>query len=75
MKTLKAGRLHKSHVTGKPILSDHSKIGKMKALKTGGSLMQIKSIVECSLLTCIKLLKVLKTNFEWLLRYEIKKSL
>ena len=62
MKTLKAGRLYKSRVTGKPVLSDYSEIGKIKAFKTGDCLMQIKSIAECSLLTCIKLLYVLKTN-------------
>ena len=34
--------------TVKPVLSGHSKIDKMKVLKTGGSLMQVKSIAECS---------------------------
>ena len=33
----------------KPVLSGHSKIEKNKVLKTGGSLMQVKSIAECSL--------------------------
>ena len=54
----------------KPGLSGHSKIDKMKVLKKGGSLMQVESIVECSLLehsaillTCIKQLPVLKTYF------------
>ena len=32
--------------TEKPVLSNHSKIGKMKFLKTGGSLMQVESIAE-----------------------------
>ena len=35
--------------TVKPVLSDHSKIGKTKVLKTNGSLMQVKCIAECSL--------------------------
>ena len=30
------------------VLSGHSKIDKMKVLKTGGSLMQVESIAECS---------------------------
>ena len=34
--------------TVKPVLSSHSKIDKTKALKTGVSLVQIKSIEECS---------------------------
>ena len=34
--------------TVKPVFSGHSKIDKTKALKTDGSLMQIKSIAECS---------------------------
>ena len=52
--------------TVKPVLSSHSKIGKTKVLKTGGSLMQVLSIAECSpaafsnTLTCIKWLSVLK---------------
>ena len=33
--------------TVKPVLIGHSKIDKMKVLKTGGSLMQVESIVEC----------------------------
>ena len=52
--------------TLKPVISNHSKIGKMKVLKTGGSLMQVKNIAlghSASLLTCIKILSVLKTNF------------
>ena len=45
--------------TVKPVLSSHSKIDKTKVLKTGGSLVQVESIAECSeehsaiLLTCI----------------------
>ena len=39
--------------TVKPVLSNHSKMDKMKVLKAGGSLMQVKS--------SIKLLSVLKT--------------
>ena len=42
---------------GQPVLSSHSKIDKIKILKTNGSLMKVKSIAECSsaiLLTCIK---------------------
>ena len=35
-------------VTVKPVLSSHSKIDKTKVLKTGGSLIQAKSIAECS---------------------------
>ena len=35
--------------TIKPVLSGHSKIGKTKAIKTDGSLMQVESIAECSL--------------------------
>ena len=38
-----------SYYTVKPVLSGHSKIGKTKVLKTDGSLMQVKSISECSL--------------------------
>ena len=34
--------------TMKPVLSSHSKIDKTNALKTGGSLMQVESIAECS---------------------------
>ena len=30
----------------KPVLSDHSKIGKMKVFKTGGTLLQVGSIAE-----------------------------
>ena len=33
----------------KPVLNGHSKIDKTNVLKTDGSLMQVKSIVECSL--------------------------
>ena len=35
--------------TVKPVLSNHSKIDKTKILLTNGSLMQVKSIAECSL--------------------------
>ena len=45
-------------ITIKPVLSDHSKIGKTMILMTNGSLMKVESIAEI-LLTCIKL----KTNF------------
>ena len=34
--------------TMKPFLSGHSKIDKTKILKTSGSLVQVKSIAECS---------------------------
>ena len=34
--------------TVKPVLSRHSKIDKTKILMTNGSLMQVKSIAECS---------------------------
>ena len=34
--------------TVKPALSDHSKIGKTKILKTNGSLMKVERIAECS---------------------------
>ena len=34
--------------TVKPVLSGHSKIDKTKVLKPCGSLMQVKSIAECS---------------------------
>ena len=54
----------------KTVLSGHSKIDKTKILMTNGSLMKVESIVECSplersaiLLTCIKRLSVLITNF------------
>ena len=40
-------RQDKEH-TVKPVLSGHSKIDKIKVLKTGGSLMQVESIAECS---------------------------
>ena len=45
------------HYTVKPVLSGHSLIVKIKALKTDGSLMKVESIAECSaiLLTRIKL--------------------
>ena len=33
----------KNPYTVKPVLSDHSKIGKMKVLKTGGSLLQVNT--------------------------------
>ena len=35
--------------TVKPVLSGHSKIDKIKDLKTDGSLMKVESIAECSL--------------------------
>ena len=35
--------------TVKPVLSSHSKIDKSKVLKTNVSLMNVKSIAECSL--------------------------
>ena len=34
--------------TVKPVQNGHSKIDKTKILKTNGSLMQVKSIAECS---------------------------
>ena len=34
--------------TVKPVLSGHSKIDKTKVLKTKSSLMEVKSIAECS---------------------------
>ena len=40
---------NKGIYTVKPVFSGHSKIDKIKVLKTGGSLMQVKSIAECSL--------------------------
>ena len=55
--------------TVKPVLRGHSKIDKTKVLKTGGSLVQVESIAECSIrafcntLTCIKRISVLKTYF------------
>ena len=59
--------------TVKPVLSGHSEIDKTKVLKTHYHLMHVKSIAECSkgehpeiLLTCIKQLSVLKTNFDLL---------
>ena len=36
------------HNTVKPVLSGHSKIDKIKILKTKGSLIKVKSIAECS---------------------------
>ena len=33
----------------KPVFSGHSKIDKIKVLKTNGSLMKVESIAECSL--------------------------
>ena len=41
--------IHILLTTVKLVLSGHSNIGKTKALKTGGSLMQVKSIADCSL--------------------------
>ena len=35
--------------TVKPVLRGHSKIDKIKVLKTNGSLMKVESIAECSL--------------------------
>ena len=35
--------------TEKPVLSGHSKIDKIKDLKTDDSLMKVESIAECSL--------------------------
>ena len=35
--------------TVKPVLNGHSKIDKIKDLKTDGSLMKVESIAECSL--------------------------
>ena len=35
--------------TVKPVFSGHSKKDKTKVLKTDGMLMQVESIVECSL--------------------------
>ena len=35
--------------TVKPVLSGHSKIDETRILKTNGSLMQVESIAECSL--------------------------
>ena len=37
------------HFTVKPVLSGHTKIDRTKVVKTNGSLMEVKSIVECSL--------------------------
>ena len=49
------GKVIKSHglahvftATVKPVLSSHSKIEKKKVLKTCGSLVQVRSIAECS---------------------------
>ena len=65
--------------TVKPVLSDHSKIGKTKVLKTDYRLMQVKSIAECFplehsaiLLTCIKRQLVLKPNFGLLSEVPLK---
>ena len=53
--------------TVKPVLSSHLKIVKTKVLKTNVNLMKVESIAELEhsaiLLTCIKQLLVLKTNF------------
>ena len=55
--------------TVKPVLSGHSKIDKTNVLKPCGTLMQVKSIAECSkgafcnTLTCIKQLSISKTYF------------
>ena len=38
----------KNGYTVKPVLSDHLKIDKTKVSTTDGSLMQVKSIAECS---------------------------
>ena len=35
-------------INSKPVLSGHSKIDKTEVLKTGGSLLQVESIAECS---------------------------
>ena len=45
-------KMKKIQITGgpvKPVLSDHSKIGKTNVLMTNGSLMKVESIAECSL--------------------------
>ena len=49
--------------TVKPVLSGHPKIDKIEILMTNCSLMKVEHIAECSLLTCIKQLLVLKTIF------------
>ena len=36
----------------KPVLSDHSKIDRTKVVRTGGSLMQVERIAECSWAFC-----------------------
>ena len=36
-----------SYGSMKPVLSGHSIVDKTKVLKTGGILMQVKSIAEC----------------------------
>ena len=41
-------RLYLIEITVKPVLCGHSKTDKMKVLKTGGSLMLVQSIAECS---------------------------
>ena len=59
--------------TVKPVLSGHSKIDKTKVLKTGGRLLQVESITECSsgafcnTFDLPKRLSVLKTYFWGLL--------
>ena len=53
----------------KTVLSVHWKIDKTKVVRTNGSLMKVKSIVECSrehstiLLTCVTQYSVFKTYF------------
>ena len=39
---------YKMEYTVKPVLSGRSKIDKTKVCKTGGSLVQVESIAECS---------------------------
>ena len=41
-------KLSVEHTTVTSVLSNHSKIGKTKVLKTNGSLMKVESIAECS---------------------------
>ena len=57
---------------GKPVLSDHSKLDKMKVLKAGGSLMQVESIVFCDAfdlhLAITNLENIFLSSFEWLLK-------
>ena len=62
--------------SAKPVLSGHSKIDKTKALKTDGSLIQVKSIAEyCNTLDMHQAIIGLKTQFLIFFEWPVKTGL